>query len=58
MTAITTTESVSNKTISREQQDVFAARRNVLCICDLRKTFGGQVVLDGATGLATGFFGF
>ena len=49
MTAITTTESVSNKTISREQQDVFAARKNVLCIRDLRKTFGGQVVLDGAT---------
>lgn len=49
MTAITTTESVSHKTTSSEQPDVFAAKKSVLRIRDLRKTFGGQVVLDGAS---------
>ncbi len=50
MTAITTTESVAQTTPSREEhQDVLASRKNVLCIRDLRKAFGGQIVLDGAS---------
>lgn len=49
MTVITTTQSVAQQTTSREEQDALAGRKTVLSIRNLRKAFGGQIVLDGAS---------
>lgn len=49
MTAITTTQSVVHQTTPREKQDALAGRNTVLSIRNLRRAFGGQIVLDGAS---------